>query len=302
MKTSMTVGLAGTFASLASSPLHAAGGEETLVISADGKASGTMNGAPVSLQINASGISLPVMNPEIAQRLDLRHSIFAVQAKVGAQKVPGKTGVVKMVVAGAPQKRRILWFQRAQRAGYDGVLGPEAVPQSTVAFQLGARPSDTPAAAKVYLLPLARQNNRVGTYVAVGGSQIFVQWDFTRRRTLATAAAASTMAAALGGSLGGKRERQEIEFGIERPVQALHLERALAVGPLRLTDLDARVADYGTTDGIRREDGDPNEIIVTAKTKKDRNVYALTIGSEDVRNCTRIEFDKRISTIRLFCS
>ncbi|MDE2620230.1 MAG: hypothetical protein KGL54_08720, partial [Sphingomonadales bacterium] len=232
----MPIGLAGVGALLASSPLGAAGGEDTLIISADGKVSGTMNGAPVVLQVNASGISLPVMAPDIAQRLALKHSIFAVQAKVGTQKIPGKTGVVKMAVAGVPQKRRILWFQRAQRAGYDGVLGPEAVPQSTVAFQLGAGQSGGRSAVTVHLLPLARQNNRVGTYVTVGGSQIFVQWDFTRRRTLATAAAASTMAAALGGSLSGKRERQEIEFGIERPVQALHLERALSVGPLRLTD------------------------------------------------------------------
>lgn len=280
-------------------PVYAAPAEtRQLTVPANAIVPGAINGAGVELHMHPLGLSLPVLSPDVAARLNLSHSIFKVQARIGTSKLPGRTGVVRLSVNGAEQKRRVLWFARAQRAGADAVLGPGAVPQNVVAFRFGTPDANT----RIFQFPLVRQNNRMGTLVRVGQAAIFVQWDFGRARSLATAAAAAAIASAHSGVLVGKPHEETIEFGVERPVQLVRLDAGLTIGPLKISEVDARIRDYGTTAGIQTDDADPSEIIVTAKGRRDRSIYHLIVGARDMKACSRLEFDKAAAIIRLYCS
>lgn len=280
-------------------PLYAAPTETgQLTVPANANVPGAINDAVVQLHVNPSGLSLPVLSPEVAARLTLPHSIFKVQARIGDAKLPGRTGVVRLSVNAAEQKRRVLWFSRAQRAGADAVLGPGAAPQNVVAFRFGTPDANT----RVFQFPLVRQNNRMGTLVRVGQASIFVQWDFGRERSLATAAAAAAIASAHSGVLVGKPHDETIEFGVKRPVQSVRLGDGLTLGPLKISELDARIRDYGSTAGIQSDDADPSEIIVTAKGRRDRSIYHVIIGARDMKACSRLDFDKAAALIRLYCS
>ena len=183
-------------------------------------------------------------------------------------------------------------------ADADGALGPGAAPHPSVLFRLsGSTASGTPIR-----LPLARKNNRIGTEIDVGGTKIFVQWTLARHGTLATAAAASTIALVNGGKLSGEARQQSIRFGVERPVRSLTLARPLIIGPLTLLSLDARISDYGTVSGVADADIDPTEIVVTATERpKTAPDLSLTLGRDAMRGCSSIEFDKVRQHIVLTC-
>ncbi len=286
-------------AALLAPALKAADAEgDQLVVPARTILPGAINGVGSGIMVIPNGLSMPVLSPEVAERLSLSRSIFGVQARVGNAKLPGHTGVVRLKLGGVEQKRRVLWFTRPQRPSAAAVMGPGAVSQSVVTFTFA--PSD--ATAHAFEFPLVRQNNRMGTLARVGSASLFIMWDLGRDRSLATAAAASALAASYAGVLVGKPRQEIIEFGLERPVQSVRLGDAFALGPLRMREFDARTTDYGSTTGIQNADGDANEIIVTAKGRKDRSLYTFTVGARDMQGCSRLEFDKRAAVIRLYCA
>ena len=269
-----------------------------LTVGTDLVAIGSVAGHPARFKMQADGTSTLVLNPDAAGRFGLRGGWFRVLVKVGPVPVNGQSGVTHFVVGGQDSRRRIGWFDRPIAPGFDGALGPSAVPQDVVVFQLrGPSPGE-----KRTVLPMANQGyGGVGTFVIARGQRIFVQWDMSKRTNSATAAAAADIADISGGQFVGKPWHEVVALGVERPVRRVILAREFVVGPFRLASLVARTTDYGDTSTIPDADADQSEIVVTAQGKKSKLVRALSIGQDAMAGCSSITFDKPKRQIILSC-
>jgi hypothetical protein len=82
----------------------------------------------------------------------------------------------------------------------------------------------------------------------------------------------------------------------------MRLGTPLLVGPLAISELGVRTADFGNAAAIRVVGGDPDEVIVTGDRRRNRHRDRLSIGADQLRNCSSITFDKRARQIRLSCA
>lgn len=269
-----------------------------LTVGADQIVAGTIGGQPARYHLLADGSSTLILNPQAAQRLGMKAGWFGVGVMIGPVMVNGSSAVVRYAVAGQPIKRRIGWFDRPVTTGADGALGPSAVPQPIVTFQLRA-----PATGETtYSLPLTDLGYRgLGTNLIVGGQTIFVQWDLTQPAATGTAAAGADLAASHGARFTGPAWQEPIRFGVKRPVRRLALATPLTIGPIAITQVVTRVSDYGDTSAIADADADQSEIVVAAKGRKSRAIHSLRIGRDAMAGCSSISFDKSRSTITLSC-
>ena len=108
------------------------------------------------------------------------------------------------------------------------------------------------------------------------------------------------------GALSGEAVPTEIFFGIERPVRTLTLARPMAIGALSLATLGVRTQDAGNAGAIREAGAvvptpDPDEVVVTAKNKRDVRRDVLSLGADQLSRCSSIVFDKPAKQIRLSC-
>jgi hypothetical protein len=225
---------------------------------------------------------------------------------VGPEMVPGRTAVGRIAIGeGArPRKKRVGWAARPFVRDAEGVIGPGGVAEPIVRFVLRApRPGERSIA-----LPLEDEGGLFGGWgrsyalVDLGGESLRVAFNPHEPRTLATAGAALRLANAHDGRVSGETAPAHIAFGISRPVRAMRLGTPFLVGPLAIAELGVRTADFGNAAGIREEGGDPDEVVVTGDRRRDRNRDRLTIGADQLRNCSSITFDKRARQVRLSCA
>ncbi len=267
------------------------------LVRGDGVVAATVGGVPGKMRITPWAPAAPTLNPDYAQRIGLRGGLFGFSVKVGPVKVRGESGVTRLQFGNASFKRRVVWFERRYDAGADGAVGPGGLPVDLIRFQLKL----AGAGERTATLPLVQQIFRPAmTRVVVGGRTISILFDPQHPRTLATAGAGAALAEALGGQLVGNGDTAEIAFGVTRPVRTIRLARPLVVGPLTLESMLVRVADNGSVAGIADADADPDEIVVTAKSKKDRR-DVIIIGRDQLGGCSSIVFDKKAKAIRLSC-
>ncbi|HTU09282.1 MAG TPA: hypothetical protein VMG08_00170 [Allosphingosinicella sp.] len=277
------------------------------VVTGDGIVAATVNGAPARLRIDPAAPALPIFTaPFATEQARLRAGPFAFAYLVGPQQVPGRSAVGRIAVGegGRPRKRRIGWAERPYLTGAEGVIGPGGLPENVVRFVL--RPS-LPGERTV-ALPLEDEGGLLGGWggsyalVPLGGETLRVRFNPHEPRTLATAGAAVRLANVHAGTVSGESAPAHIAFGISRPVRTLRLGTPFAVGPLALSELGVRTADFGTADGIREEGGDPDEVVVTGDRGRNRNRDRLSIGADLLRTCSVIVFDKRRREVRLTCA
>jgi hypothetical protein len=134
------------------------------------------------------------------------------------------------------------------------------------------------------------------------GERLRVRFNPHEPRTLATAGAAVRIANAYEGRVSGETAPAHIAFGISRPVRTMRLGRPLMLGPLAISELGVRTADFGNASVIREEGGDPDEVIVTGDRRRNRNRDRLSLGADQLARCSSIVFDKRRREIRLTCA
>lgn len=267
------------------------------VVRGDGVVPVTVGNVGGRMRITPWAPAAPTLNPDYAQRIGLKGGFFGFSVKVGPVKVRGESGVTRLQFGNASFKRRVVWFERRYDAGADGAVGPGGLPVDVIRFQL--RP-DT-GNERTATLPMVQQMFRpTTTRVTIAGRAITIYFDPQHPRTLATAGAGAALAEGLGGQLSGTGDRAEIAFGITRPVRTIRLSRPLVVGPLTLESMQVRIGDNGSVAGIADADADPDEIVVTAKSKKDRR-DVIIIGRDQLGSCSSIVFDKKAKTIRLSC-
>jgi hypothetical protein len=277
-----------------------------LVVTGDGVVPATVNGVPGRIRIDPAVPALPMLATPWANRASLRPGPFAFAFLVGPEQVLGVTAVGRIGVGdgAAARRRRIGWTQRPYIGTADGVIGPGGLPQQVIRFVL--RPS-LPGERSL-VLPLVDEGGLFGgwggTYalIEVGGAPMRIRFDPHHPRTLATAGAGVRLAAAHDARIGGEVESLEIAFGIARPVRTLRLARPLAIGPLTLSTLGVRTADFGNAAAIREEGGDPDEIVVTAGRRRNANRDRIALGADSLARCSSIVFDKRARQIRLTCA
>jgi hypothetical protein len=291
-------------ASTAAAPGHGRNGE--LVVGGDGIVAATVNGAPGRIRIDPAVPALPMLTAEYAGRARLRAGPFAFGYLVGPQQVDGLSAVARIGVGAGvrPRKRRVGWTRRPYLAGADGVIGPGGLPQDVIRFVL--RPS-LPG-ERIVALPMVDEGGLFGGWggmyalVEIGGQPLRIRFNPHQPLTLATAGAGVRIAAAQDGRIGGDTQAVEIAFGISRPVRMMRLATPLRIGPLAISALGVRTADFGNVSAIREEGGDPDEIVVTGQRRRDHRRDRLSLGADQLARCSAIVFDKRARQIRLTCA
>lgn len=270
--------------SLVASSAHA----EELVVSSSGLVEGEINGQRVTWRVEADGANAPVVNPATAQRIGLRTGLAGIGAKVRVGDVPvsGKTGVFRYSAGGGADRRRGAWFDRPIASDADGMLGPGALVQSVVTFQL--RPPQ--AGETVNRFKLEDRG-----YAGMGFRQgsLFVQFAPASTETVSTASAATILAASYAGAFVGQPSIRAMRFGISRPVRTMRLGQPLSIGGVAVTTLVVRLHDYGDASGIADDDGDPYEIVVTANGGQSVDRFrTLHLGRDALESCSSVTFDK----------
>ena len=280
--------------------------EEELIVTGDGVVPAVVNGAPGRIRIDPAVPSFAMLGPDWAIRTGLRSGFFRFGYLVGPEQVDGATAVSQIAVGEGAEarRRRVGWTARPYTASAEGVIGPGGLPQEVVRFVL--RPP-VPGERTVRL-PLVDSGGLFGGWghlygqIDVGGRPFKIAFDPFHARTLATAGAAVRLAAAHDGVIGGETESVEIAFGIERPVRSLRLGTPLTIGPISLSILGVRTADFGSTASIREEGSDPDEIVVTGRRRRDAGRDHVRLGADALARCSSIVFDKRTREVRLTCA
>lgn len=277
-----------------------------LVVSGDGIVPAIVNGVPGRLRIDPAVPTLPILSTDWATRAGLRAGPFAFGYLVGPETVRGRSAVSHIAIGGNTEarSRRVGWTERPFTAEADGVVGPGGVPQQIVRFVLGpSRPGERTVA-----LPMADEGGLFGGWghsyavIDLGGAPLRIRFDPHHPRTLATAGAGVRLAAAYDARIDGDTGSAEIAFGISRPVRTLHLGRPLQVGPLEIVELGVRTSDFGNTASIREAGGDPDEIVVTAGSRRNNDRDRIAIGADLLARCSSLVFDRVAHQIRLTCN
>lgn len=277
------------------------------VVTGDGVVAGSVNGVPGRIRIDPGGTAMPLVTAQLAERAGLKPSMFGVAYGIGPVRIAGHTRVAKLQLGGAPFERRVGWADRPYAPDIDGMIGPAGLPDPVVRFQLRpARPGESTVA-----FPMIDQGGMFGGWserfavITVGGRPMRLRFDPHGRRTLANAGAGLRLAAANGGTLAGDTAMEEIAFGVGRPVRAMRLATPLRLGPLAIAALGVRTSDNGNASGIPAADApppDPDEVVVTAKGKRDQSRDRLSLGGDVLGRCSSIVFDKPAKAVRLTCA
>ena len=283
-----------------------------------GMIAATIDGTPVMLRVDPGAPGLVLMTTAAADRLGLKGGMMELGYSVGGQGAMQATTVRPMTLGATRVKRRIgfpsrkkvaidaRWIGRAYATVGDGSIGPGSLPEPVVRIALHA----PRAGERTVALPMVDGGGLFGrlsgefAQIMIGGQPVRIRFDPYHPRTTVTANAASLIAEAQRGTLTGSAEPVEIAFGIARPVRTMTLATPLAVGPLLLSTLGVRTSDVGSAATIPEADAappDPDEIVVTAKGKRDPKRDRLTLGADLLDRCSAIVFDKPAQQVQLTC-
>lgn len=261
-----------------------------------------INDQPVLFRLAPEAISVPTLNVDAAQRIDLKPSMIGYVYVIGPEKIAFSNDNVKYRADGSSFNRRTAFSDRNLSPGADGIAGPETFPfQRTIFMLRDPLPDD-----RAITLPLDREMGRSQTSVRidVGGRPIYAAFSLDRSESLVTATGGKWIADALGGQFDGEARQAPILYGVARPIRSLKLDRPLMLRELEIRNLAVRVADMGNAQGIAEgpaAEQDPNEIIVTGDSKRKVPNQRLYIGMDTIGHCASITYDFEASTVTLLC-
>ncbi|MBO9714078.1 hypothetical protein [Sphingomonas sp.] len=259
-----------------------------------------VQGAEMRLHVLPGAPSMPVINPDAAERAGLKAGPFATRALIGPVRVAGRSAVVRIDLGQGEFKRRATWFEGRMTSDADGTIGPGGIPAPVVRFAL------RPAAPGERSLSFALADwgyLGMGVEVPAGEDTIRLRFSTTRAQSLATASAAAAIAAVADGRFDGEPRRMPVNLGVERPVRHLALGRAFAAGPVSLTGMMVRTSDFGSTAsiGVQGEEPDPDEIVVTGEKQKGKRRMVVEVGADALAGCSSITFDKPAKRVVFSC-
>ncbi|WP_322965268.1 hypothetical protein [Sphingomonas fuzhouensis] len=275
------------------------------VVAPDGRADLSINGVTRVVMIDPGAPGMPIITKSFAEAAGMKPGIFSIVIGVGSTKIPGKTAIAEICLGDtAPYKRRVAFTEPRFAPGADGVFGPASLPDPVIRFQLHAvRPGE-----HTVILPMAGGGmfgdwSARSVVITVEGEPMQILFSPRSARTTTNAGGAVRLARAYNGQLTGAITKQEIAFGVTRPLRTLALKTPIAIGPFAMSQLGVRTTDFGSTATIADADapGDPDEVVVTGKGKHNPKKDWLSIGADQLNRCSSIVFDKPAKQVRLSC-
>ena len=268
------------------------------VVRGDGVVPAQIGGRPARLLLSPWAPAAPTLNPGFVRAIGLHAGLFGFAVKVGPVKVRGDTSVTRLDYSGASGRRRVVWFERDYAQNADAAVGPGGMPAEVIRFELRPPKGDE----RVTVLPLVQNMFRPSyARVMLGKRPIILLFDPQHSRSLATAGAGAALAEFLGGALQGPPRPAPVAFGIMRPARTLRFGRPLQFGNIRLDEVLVRISDNGSVAGVKDDDADPEEVVVSAKSKSERRDVVI-IGQDVLGSCASFTFDKPARQIRLACA
>ncbi len=275
------------------------------VVAPDGRETLSINGVARTVLIDPAAPGLPIITEEFAHVAGLKPGWIDLSFGVGSEQIEAKTALGNLQSGTAkPYKRRVAYATPRYREGFDGVLGPASLEEPVIRFRL----RDPQPGEHVTSLPMVG-GGMMGDWkpryalVEVAGEPMHTILDPHKPRTTTNAGGAVRLARSHGGQMSGAPQPLDIVFGISRPTRTMTLQTPLAIGPLTLNQLNVRTVDYGSTATIADADapGDPDEVVVTGKGKRDPRSDWISIGADQLSRCSSIVFDKPAEQVRLSC-
>lgn len=297
----MKARLIGRWGMAASIAFAAPAGAADLVLGPDSGhlVEATVNGATLRLKVlldESEGITL---NPGAAARVGLGRGEGRWVQEIGPIKLVGRFTRSPVLLAGHMLKTPVRWYERDVVDGADGSVSAHLLPFDSVTLQQ-RRPSGSER--PVSLATDFHHNHGIHHPLRLGKRKIAVRFSPARRRTVATAAAAAVIARHHGGALEEEGSREEIYTGVTRPVQALRLERPLAIGDFSLPALMARTADWRGDHALPPTESSGKGIVVRGMRASQDALYRMTVGQDVLRLCSSATYSKSARRLTFRCA
>jgi len=279
---------------------------DELVLEGDNIITVTLNGEPLQLQVSADSFGPPVINSEVAVRLQLlpasrrgwRFGPVVVDGVSAVQAVDFGNGAVAMPVS---------WAERFASRKADGVIGVHHLPYARVTFTF-APPFEVET---VQRFPLKRTSDggdtRIGTEVVVGKKKLMMIFAPQRAENLITAPTANFIATHQEGGFEPDSDGIAImNFAVERPTRMMRIAEPIALGDLMVDRFAVRVEDYGDprrVGEIGADDPrfDKSQILVSRRKGRGKPDLLTRIGRDQIAHCSGITYDLALGEIRLSC-
>jgi hypothetical protein len=265
-------------------------------------------GQPVRLRVDPASARFVELNASAAKRLDLGNPARMVgdrpvdlgrtRTQVGKVVVEQRTSEELIGYAGRVLPLSVAWGSMDHVDDADGTIVPTMLPQDEVRFVRRA-PNSGDATAALPLRWIGERGLLAG--IPAAGHQVDVTFSLIAPESIATAAAAAWLAATNSGKLSGPERQAVIMMGVTRPVRMLVFRTPVAVGPLRIPQVAARIFDWSGKNQIPSESGPDDEIVVPGKVSAQRTWAKLAIGRDHLDACAEIVWRRLPFEISLTC-
>lgn len=270
--------------------LHAASGSYVEAV---------IGGVPLRLEVQLDHAPAISLNPDAAERAGLGSGDGKWTEAIGPVKLRGRFSEERLLLAGLPAKAKVRWHQRVSQDA-DGLISVHLLPFERVTVMRGG---PVPGERETELAIKVHDNHGVYVPLDFGKRRIAARLSFSRPRTTAPAAAAAVIARAHGGAIQPEKSFEEISLGVMRPVRPLRLQRPLAIGPLAVTRLMVRTADFRgdhklVLTATKSQNG---EIVVAGAAPSQKPLYRITIGLDVLGRCSSATYLREARRLILRC-
>lgn len=279
-----------------------------------------IEGQPLRLRVDGGATRHVELNASAARRLglDLPDRLVGGQpvdrgrsiVQVGKVTVKGITTAELVEYAGRLVPMTMAWNDDRNNnpgnkridldfiADADGVIGPWLLPHDTVRFV--RRPAA--ASDRETVLPLRWSSGRgmLGQLV-VGDDAVDLVITPMAATSIATAAAAATLAGPYGGQLKGAARDVPVAHGVARPVRDVVFATPVDAAGVRLPRVAARVFDWSGKTQIPDADLGPDEAVVAGRAGAQREWAKLAIGNDHLAKCAEIGWTRLPLAYALVC-
>jgi hypothetical protein len=268
-----------------------------------------VGGEPLRLRVDPGVAGYVEINASAAQRLGLGNpgrlrsdgepvDLDSTATQVGKVRVREVTSDETLTYADRIVPRRLAWGTDDRVAGADGMINPRDLPHDEIRLVRRA----VQAGDVRTVLPMRWDSGRglLGS-AGVGDAEIDVVITPAAPLTLATAAAASLMAAGHGGRLTGPARDVVVAHGARRPVRDVVFARPVDIAGVRLTRVAARVFDWSGKTDIPDADLGPGEAVVGGRAGAQRQWAKLALGADHLDACAEIVWRREPAMIELTC-
>lgn len=279
---------------------------DELVLEGDNIITVIVNGTPLRLEVDADSFGAPIINSEVAARLQLVAETRR-GWRFGSFEVEGLSAGAALDFGGGPVAMPISWAERFASRKADGVTGVHNLPYKRVTFVL----SPPVEGETIQRFPMKRSGSqgdtRLGTEVVVGKKKLAMIFALRRAENLITAPTANFIATHQeGGFEPGTDGTAIMNFAVERRTRMMRIAEPIILGDLAVDRFAVRVDDYGDPKrvgeiGANDPRFDKSQILVSRRKGQGRPDLLTRLGRDQIAHCSRITYDLAASEISLSC-